>query len=75
MILHGRRDRIAVALVDAVVEGKIQTPGQMADFIAHLELLPARLQSWCLEEICRVAGDEFITTIKQRMRIPGMVPA
>jgi sirohydrochlorin ferrochelatase len=75
MILHGRRDKIAVALVEAIVDGRVQTKGQIADVIAHAELLPPRLRSWTLAEIRQRAGDEIADLIENHMQVVPGVPA
>lgn len=74
---YGRPDRVAQAMIAALEIGAIQTPGQWADFTAHLQGLPNRLQIWTLERIREVAGDtthDYLLTrmIPQRPRRAGV---
>jgi hypothetical protein len=67
---YGRPDRVALAMVAALENGTVRTPGQWADFIAHLQSLPSKLQIWTLERIREVAGDATRDYLLTRMVPP-----
>ena len=70
MKLHGRRDLIAKKIVTAVVEGQIHTPGQIADLIARLEILPERLRNWALTEMRESGFVEFADFLAAQLILP-----
>ena len=72
VILHGRPDKIALAIIDAVIDGRVRTPGQLADLVAHMDALPPRLRSWTLQQLRERADREIVDHIVSRIQV---VPA
>ena len=55
--IHHNPGVTAQAMVDALENGEIKTPGSWVHFIRHLERLPPKLRLWTMDRIREIAGD------------------
>lgn len=69
---YGRPDRVALAMIDALQDGRVQTQGQWISFIERLQGLPPSLRAWTIDRIRETVGD--ITASNLLSMIPE-VPA
>ncbi len=65
---YGHPGRVAQAMITALEEDRLQTAGEWQNFIDHLQALPPRLQTWTLDRIHEISGDEAAEYLRSRMR-------
>ncbi|MGB7994387.1 hypothetical protein [Methanoregula sp.] len=56
-----------MALVNALVDGRIQTRGAASDWLLHVKYLPQRLRLWVIDEIHRECGEEIAKYIQDQL--------
>lgn len=67
---YGRPDRVARAMLEALKEGRIKTPGMWQSFLDHMDALPPRLRSWTLNRTREIVGDTAADYLISQMGPP-----